>query len=638
MKNKIKNRIFIIIGLVATIIFGILVFYDPYTETQPEGGVFDVSEWNENGSRTFNLGGEWEFYWNQILSSSDIKNGSGDFILTDVPHVWNDCIMDGKPLDGFGYGTYRIHVENATPGQEIGIRVSPMSTSYNLYIDDKLMANSGIVGTSKEDSKAEYKIQTFSFTPENDSFDIVLQISNYTYARGGFWYALQFGEADDVNHINDFVFYRDIFLCGGFFALLLITVGVYLLRSKEKAYPYFIIIILTIIGRILIYGGYLLSYINIPAQVPVFVRIDYLGVIWFSTSYILLIDTQFEGYVSKKLCRILLCISFIFTALILFLPTLQVTYLTYAMQIYSFSIIFLSFGTIGYLVYKRQKYSVMSFIPSCIVVFCGLHDVFLQNNTISRSAIEYSPYAFMIFIIFFNIIIASRYSDTMVENERRLAEIKEVRAREQETEMKFLKSQIKPHFINNTLNAIISTSRVDPDKSRELLLEFSHYLRYCYDFEELDEFETLEKEMNLVRSYVRIEKTRFEDRFTVAFDIGKEIDQKQLMIPPLIIQPLVENAITHGVRNIERGKIIIYCRKEGGDIIIGVRDNGVGFKRGAKENLLSDERKTTGVGIFNINMRLIRLYGKGLFIEEKINGGTDVYMRIPFKENEEENI
>lgn len=636
MTRKVKNWIVIFVGIIATLIFGVFIFNDPYTEIQPEDGVFNLSDWNNNGSMTFNLGGEWEFYWSQLLQYPEFEEKTGNYILTEVPHVWNDCEVDGKSVAGFGYGTYRIHVKNAVPGQEIGIRVSPMSTSYNMYIDDELLASSGIVGTSKEMAEAEYRIQAFSFVPESDSFDIILQVSNYTYARGGFWYALQFGEAENIISIDKFIFYRDIFLCGGFFALLLITLGVYLLRSKEKAYPYFIIIIVTIIGRIVIYGSYLLSYIDIPNQVPIFVRIDYLGVIWFSTSYILLIDTQFKGFVSKKLCNILLCISGLFTLLICFLPTLQVTYLTYAMQIYSFSIIFLSFGTIAYLVYKRQKYSIMSFIPSCIVVVCGLHDVFLQNNTISRSATEYSPYAFMIFIIFFNIIIASRYSDTLLENERRITEIKEVRAREQATEMKFLKSQIKPHFINNTLNAIISTSRVDPDKSRELLLEFSHYLRYCYDFEELDEFETLEKELNLVKSYVRIEKTRFEDRFTVAFDIGKEIDQKQIMIPPLFIQPLVENAITHGVRNVDRGKIIIYCMIDNDEIVIGVKDNGIGFIEGAKEKLLSDERKTTGVGIFNINMRLTRLYGKGLFIEPIKTGGTNVYMRIPIRQKEED--
>src|SRR5262249_46439138 len=112
-------------------------------------------------------------------------------------------------------------------------------------------------------------------------------------------------------------------------------------------------------------------------------------------------------------------------------------------------------------------------------------------------------------------------------------------------ELSFLQAQIKPHFIYNTLNTILSYSYTDHQRSRKLLHYFSTYLRNCFDFKETADFVPLEKEVALLHAYAEIEKARFVDMLDV--DIQVDPAALEVPIPSLIIQPLVENAIYHGI-------------------------------------------------------------------------------------------
>lgn len=197
--------------------------------------------------------------------------------------------------------------------------------------------------------------------------------------------------------------------------------------------------------------------------------------------------------------------------------------------------------------------------------------------------------------------------------------------REQNAQLKFLKSQIRPHFVHNCLNTIISVSRDDMDQARDLLIEFSNYLRGCFDFKNLDDVIPIENELELVRSYMILEQARFGDRLRVEYDI----DETSLMVPPLILQPLVENAVIHGIRpKPEGGKILIYVKCRGTITRLGVMDDGCGFPKERIGRILSGTEASRGVGIDNINQRLKKLFGSSLQIHNLESGGVDVFMEI----------
>ncbi|MBU5352929.1 response regulator [Paenibacillus barcinonensis] len=199
------------------------------------------------------------------------------------------------------------------------------------------------------------------------------------------------------------------------------------------------------------------------------------------------------------------------------------------------------------------------------------------------------------------------------------------------TEMAFLQAQIKPHFLYNALNVIIATCAVNPDKATDLLIELSHYLRGSFDFQNREQLVPLYKELELVQSYVHLEQARFEDRLVVKYDVQPDI---RLFLPPLTIQPLVENAIRHGV--MERaagGTVRLHIFQESDDVIIRVQDDGVGIPPERMAQVKSGRTEGPGgVGLHNINRRLMSLYGTALEIQSHVGSGTQIQFRVPLKQ------
>ncbi|HWR30472.1 MAG TPA: ATP-binding protein, partial [Negativicutes bacterium] len=196
------------------------------------------------------------------------------------------------------------------------------------------------------------------------------------------------------------------------------------------------------------------------------------------------------------------------------------------------------------------------------------------------------------------------------------------------TEVAFLQSQIKPHFFYNVLNTIVSLCYTDSQKAGNLLTEFSNYLRRSFDIKENSILTSLEKELELVKSYVVIEQARFGERLQITYEVDSNL--LSCKIPPLIIQPLVENAVRHGLMGREEGgHIAVTVRKEDHAVIIAVSDDGVGIPAERLPDLLSTEQDGVGVGLRNINRRLHSCFGTSLSITSQEGQGTLVTMTIP---------
>lgn len=194
----------------------------------------------------------------------------------------------------------------------------------------------------------------------------------------------------------------------------------------------------------------------------------------------------------------------------------------------------------------------------------------------------------------------------------------------------WLQSQIQPHFLFNTLNSIAALGMMDVTKMQELLEEFSNYLRLSFDFENTNPFVTLDHELSLVQSYLFIENARFGERLNVKWNIDENINVK---IPPLTIQPLVENAVKHGIlQRTSGGTISIQIKKQPEYIKISIQDDGIGMTLNKLEQLFKKENESQermGVGIRNTDRRIKQLFGEGLKIKSTPNHGTTVTFHVP---------
>lgn len=197
-------------------------------------------------------------------------------------------------------------------------------------------------------------------------------------------------------------------------------------------------------------------------------------------------------------------------------------------------------------------------------------------------------------------------------------------------ELDALQAQIKPHFLYNTINTIVSFCRYDADRAAELLVELSEYLRGSFDFHNRGALVPLSREIGLVRSYLTIEQARFGDKLHVNWDADFT---DSCVVPPLVVQPLVENAVRHGLSpKKDGGAVTVSVREEGGSVRICVSDNGVGIPAERLELLLRKDGPRPGVGLANINRRLQALYGTELVVESTVGEGTRICMSLPKSE------
>ncbi|MGD9958549.1 sensor histidine kinase [Nocardioides sp.] len=225
-----------------------------------------------------------------------------------------------------------------------------------------------------------------------------------------------------------------------------------------------------------------------------------------------------------------------------------------------------------------------------------------------------------------NLVRAADEVSRWVSSQLELAELDASRNRLIEAEVRALRAQISPHFIYNSLGAIASFVRTDPDRARELLLEFADFTRYS--FRRHGEFTTLAEELRSVERYLLLEQARFGDRLQVTLRIAPEV--LPVAVPFLCIQPLVENAVRHGLTG-EEGHITIVARDQDSEAVIEVEDNGVGEDPEKVRRALAGDSDVDSVGLGNVDARLRATFGDdyGLIVETAPGAGTKVIVRVP---------
>ncbi len=222
----------------------------------------------------------------------------------------------------------------------------------------------------------------------------------------------------------------------------------------------------------------------------------------------------------------------------------------------------------------------------------------------------------------------ARYATSQLE----LTELDASRARLDRAEVLALRAQISPHFVYNALNTIASFVRTDPDRARELILDFADFTRYS--FRAAGPYTLLADELTNIDRYVTLERARFGSALDVRLQVAPEV--LNVVVPFLALQPLVENAIRHGLAGRRGGSITLIARDEGSDCVISVEDDGVGMDpealRSAHADALdTDPEQNAHVGLTNVDHRLRAAFGNdyGLVVETASGAGTKVVMRVP---------
>ncbi|OZM70412.1 sensor histidine kinase [Amycolatopsis antarctica] len=197
-----------------------------------------------------------------------------------------------------------------------------------------------------------------------------------------------------------------------------------------------------------------------------------------------------------------------------------------------------------------------------------------------------------------------------------------------EAEMRALRAEISPHFVYNALTVIASLVRSDPERACDLMLDFADYTRYSLAGH--GEYTTLAEEFRAVETYLALQRAVLGERLRVQVRVAPEV--LAVAVPYLVLEPLVENAIRHGIEpRAEIGTVQVRGEAVGNECVISVEDDGMGMEPAALEAILAGRGEEGSVGLANVDRRLRHVYGSwfGLVVETEVGAGTRVVVRVP---------
>ena len=206
-----------------------------------------------------------------------------------------------------------------------------------------------------------------------------------------------------------------------------------------------------------------------------------------------------------------------------------------------------------------------------------------------------------------------------LENQRKLKIEGELRTAALKSELSALKAQLNPHFLYNVFNTISASVPPENEKTRHMIAELSDLFRYQLKASQ-EEKVTLREELDFVRKYLLLEKERFEDRLSVDIDVDPSILDER--IPPMLLQPLVENSVKHGLSSlIDGGSVSIKIFKKNEKLFFEIADTGVGIR---DKNSVFEK----GIGLSNTKKRLEKMYNSTLYLSDNLPRGVKVHFSI----------
>lgn len=280
----------------------------------------------------------------------------------------------------------------------------------------------------------------------------------------------------------------------------------------------------------------------------------------------------------------------------------------------------------GILLVLRYKKILTSRVTLFLITFTVLPLAAISLQFLWDPTPEYLAATLSLVVIY--ILFHGEIANRLIENEKQHA-----KAEKQlyESRISVMLSQIQPHFLYNSLNAIRGLCRKDPEQAREAIGSFAEYLRGNMDSLNKREPIPFIRELSHIENYLKLEKFRFGDELKVNYDIK----EKNFFIPALSVQPLVENAVKHGICEKENGgTLTLKTYRDGEYIVIEVSDDGIGFDA---EKLISEDKERSHIGIQNTRERLKQMIGASLTIESLPGKGTVAKIRFIPEENTEDN-
>ncbi|QHW34444.1 histidine kinase [Paenibacillus rhizovicinus] len=439
-------------------------------EPEAKNGILDLRQWSFKDDGQVALSGKWSFFGGQLLTP-----GSPQLMYPErhvmVPRSWNSYSGKSSIRNGQGFATYKLTVRLAPEDRVLALRVPNIFSSYKLWIDGKVMAEQGRVGTSRSESTPQQYPRIVSFSTNSEQVDIVIQVSNFQHRKGGIWVPIMLGNSDTIVHAQMITTAKEMLILGSLVIIGVYHIGLYAFRRQEKFTIHFGLLCLLVGARASVTGeNYLLQFFPIPWEGGL--KIEYISFSLSAVTGYLYVYRLFPMDASKKVIHLVIGIGFALCGFVLACPAIVYSRLLPAFQLY---VIAVSAYTLVVLVTARLRKRIGSafvLIGVAVFVVTVLNDMLFYNEWLVYAQLV--PLGLFFFMLMQSFIISKRFSSALYQVEHVSNELRELNMHLEE---RIEERTVALSEVNESLALTNRELQRSETSRRQLMTNISHDLR-----------------------------------------------------------------------------------------------------------------------------------------------------------------
>lgn len=610
----------------------------------PEKGILDLRECVMDDQSIFDLDGEWLFHWEKLLTPENYKQLGSEGIPVTVPSYWKNYKIDGQSLKGWGYGTYSLMIIIPEDYHSaICFDIPLFDVAYKFYLNNRLVAENGKVGTSAEEEKPWYEPSSFCYIPDTDTLQILIQVSNFHHRRGGFWQSLIIGGSSKVLGRKEQRRMFNYSTIGVLFFFMIFFLIFWSFTRKDILMLFFALTTMGILMRSVNTGLYFSNaFIDTPWSWQI--RMEYLGSYLAQLFGMIFLHKLFPRKYMKPVIQANTIIISLASISLFVLPVHMFTYemLVFQPLLVLFLAHYLLISFLGAL--KKRLVDAVFFASLSFFIFTIINDILLANSASSPAGNYLTQLSFQLLILAMAVMIILQW----IQND------KERLMLESSLRFKNRVLSVIAHDLKNPISSVTQFSDLLAEKpqlaskkhvtqslresSRAALTLLDNLLywgrsesdRLSFNPEAI-KMEEMVKEVNSLFQYMAVQK---ELSFTSEVEPGISAYADPVLVN-IVLRNIVANAIKFTRKH---GSVHVRAWKEQDKIYCSVKDTGVGMnseflEQFRRDGYLSssagtDQEIGTGLGL-QLVVDLLEKNKGTLNIESEINVGSNFTFTLP---------
>jgi len=611
-------------------------------------GELDLRNWDFAGDGIIKLKGESEFYWKKYYTPFDFKEKEIEKKYGKIPKNWMSYPIEDKGFKGYGYGTYRMRMQVSPSKETMGIFIDRSGGPYKIWINGKDMRGVGVPGKSYKSEIPYYRHYFKTFDLEDNKLELILNISNYNYNKGGMWGKIYIGTEQQVRNKISIKLIIETFILGSLFIIGIHYLILFLLNREKKAFLYFGLHCINVAIRYMAVGYTLVTIFGETIPFELRQKVEYISfyvgvvlLVWFMKSLF------YEEY-NNKFIKSVKYVSGAHILMALIFPFRVYEFIIYFFQIYT---IFLGIALLIGIqkAAKKNKPGARILIVGFFIMMFMLFSDIINSLGIIRLP-EIGAYGFYIFIYFQTFVLSANYSKaykTVNKLSKRLINLDKLKD-------EFLANT--SHELKTPLNGIIGitesilqgvTGEISKNTKQNLVMIHTSAKRLSNLVNDILDFSKLRnKTINLNKKNIDIKKlTDIVIYLSMPLVKGKKIEIINNMNKECFIhgdedriKQVLHNLLGNAIKFTNEGRITINAEDKNDEILISVEDTGIGIPNSKLENIFesfeqieSSEIRTvggTGLGL-SISKKLVELHNGKIWVTSEEQKGSCFCFTIP---------